>query len=448
MLRPMDMMSRRHALRTLALAGLGVAGLASLTSCGEDPAPGGGSATAGLAASDVRRTAGDADALPDVVAALQSFTADLYRVAGAGTGENLVLSPYSVAVALAMTRAGARGETAEQIDAVLHAPDGDRMQGGMNRLTRGVEGRAGRAERGDGTEAEVAIRVASSLWGQRDLTWEQDFLDVLAREYGAGMRLVDYRADADRARELINAWTAERTADKIPELIGEGVLDGLTRLVLVNAVHFKAPWEEPFETTDQGATFTLSDGAPVEVEMVSQTVKSAGYAEGSIGGSRYVAARLPYAGRELAMAVVVPEDLGAFEDGLDGTELADLLASFSPPPAGVQMTMPRWDFRTQVGLKEVLSELGMPTAFDPERADLGGMTAEAELFLTHVLHEATITVDEDGTEAAAATAAVAGVTSAPVDQPRPVTADRPFLFVVAEVDTGAPLFVGRVTDPR
>lgn len=437
-------------MRTLTLAGLGLAGLTAMTSCGQGPRPG-GSSEVGLAASDVRRAPGDAAALPEVVASLQAFTTDLYLAAGAGAGAddrgNLVLSPYSVAIALAMTRAGARGETADQIDTVLHAPDEARLHSGMNRLTRAMEGHAGPVQRTDGTKGEVGLSVASSLWGHREITWGRGFLDTLAREYGAGMRLVDYRGDADRARELINAWTSQRTAGKIPELVGDGVLDALTRLVLVNAVHFRAPWDEPFDGVVD-APFVLTGGRSVEVEMVSQTMRAAGHAAGTLGGTGYVAARLPYLGDGLAMAVVVPESLSALESGLGGEALAGLLGRFTVPPAGVRMTMPRWDFRSQVSLKEVLSALGMPTAFEEGRADLSGMTVGEELFLTHVLHEATITVDEDGTEAAAATAAVAGVTSAPVDQPVPVTADRPFLFVIHEVATGAPLFIGRVTDPR
>lgn len=440
----MGMLTRRDALRTMTLAALAVAGAGALSACGEGSSGRGGAAAIGLAASDVRRTPGDDRAMPEAVAAVQSFTADLYREAAGATEENLVLSPYSVAIALAMTRTGARGETASEMDTVLHAPRVDVLAGGMNALTRHVESRAREHARSGGEKAEVAITVASSLWGQRDLTWQQEFLDALARDYGAGMRLVDYRADAELARTLINEWTADRTAGKIDELVPQGVLDGLTRLVLVNAIHFKAPWAEPFEGEEPSAPFTLADGSRVEVDLVSDDLAQAEYAE----GEGWVAARLPYLGGEVAMALVVPEDLGAFERRLDGTSIAELLGAFRRPGGPVHVAMPRWDFRSRLSLKELLAGLGMPTAFDPDRADLSGMTQDERLFLTHVLHEATVTVDEEGTEAAAATGVVAGITSAPPEPRVSVVADRPFLFVIHDVATGTPLFVGRVADPR
>jgi serpin B len=381
--------------------------------------------------------------MPEAVAAVRSFTADLYRAAASGTPENLVLSPYSVAIALAMVRNGAVGPTATEIDGVLHAPRIEQLNGGMNALTRHVESRAGEQELADGETAEVAVSVASSLWGQRDLTWEQEFLDVMGREYGAGVRLVDYRADAEAARGLINHWTEEHTSGKITELVPEGVLDELTRLVLVNAIHFKAPWAEPFEGEEDDVPFTLTNGERVEVDMVTQTVGAASYAE----GDGWVAAGLPYVGGELALALVVPDDLASFETGLDGEGLADLLQRLMPQ-GQVRVVMPRWDFRSRVALNNVLAGLGMPRAFDPERADFTAMTAEERLYLTHVLHEATVTVDEKGTEAAAATAAVLGVTSAPVGPPTEVVATRPFMFVIHDVATTTPLFIGRVVDPR
>jgi serpin B len=433
------MLTRRDLLRTVLAAGLGATGVASMSGCGQDAGPLG--AAAGLARSGVRRAPGSPQELPAAIEAVQAFTADLYRAAARGTG-NVVLSPYSVAVALAMTRNGAGAGTAREIDAVLHAPGLDSLNGGMNELTRRIESRAREHELPEGGTAEVGLAVASSLWGQRDLTWKRPFLDALAREYGAGMHLVDYKGDAEHARGLINGWTAEHTADRIPELVPAGVLDALSRLVLVNAIHFKAPWETPFED-ERTETFRLPGGGSAEVEMVSQKLSGAGYRE----GEGWVAVQVPYVGREVAMTLVLADDLAGLEQRLDGEALAGLVAESRPSGAGVVLTMPRWDFRTQVRLADVLAGLGMPSAFDPARADFSAMTDEAELFLTHVLHEATITVDEDGTEAAAATAVVAGVTSAPLEPPVEVVLDRPFLFVVHDLATATPLFVGRVADP-
>jgi len=402
-----------------------------------------GETQAGLATSDVRRRTGDPEAMAEVAAAVRSFTTDLYREAARGARDNLVLSPYSVFVALAMTRNGARGTTAAEMDAVLHSPGPGRLDPGTNALTAHVANRAGRRRGTDRAEGRVGIALASSLWGQQGMSWRREFLDTLAQEYGAGMHLVDYVDDAEGARRRINTWTSEHTDGKIRDLVPEGVIYGLTRLVLVNAVHFKAPWEEPFEGGTATRPFRLLDGGSVDVELMSQPFRHADYAE----GDGWVAARLPYLGRELAMALVVPDDLAAFEEGLDGGSLADLLGSLRPV-GPVQVEMPRWDFRSRVALKDTLQALGMPTAFEEDRADFTGITTDQQLLIDQVLHEALVVVDEKGTEAAAATGVVAGVTGAPTEPPKDVVLDRPFLFVVHDVETGTPLFVGRVVDPR
>ncbi|MGH3367433.1 MAG: serpin family protein, partial [Nocardioidaceae bacterium] len=180
-----------------------------------------------------REATGGVDVSP-AVGSVQAFTARLYGLLATERG-NLVCSPYSVAVALAMTRNGARGRTAEEMDAVLQGPSAERLDAAMNALAQRLEDRAG------------TLDVACSLWGQRDLRWEEPFLDALARHYGAGMRLVDYRSDPDGAARQISTWTTDATHGKIPELIPAGVLDEMTRLVLVNAVYFKGTWAERFD---------------------------------------------------------------------------------------------------------------------------------------------------------------------------------------------------------
>lgn len=240
------MLTRRELM--VALAGA-AAGAGLLAGCeGRSPAALAGPAIVGRggqAKSKVRRAAADPAAAAAAAGAVRAFTADLYRQLSRSAG-NLVCSPYSVAVALAMTRNGARGETAAEMDHVLHAPDVRRLNAGLGALETLLEQRSGPVRRADGSPAEVTVRVANSLWGQRDLAWQTVFLDALARHYGAGMRLVDYAADGEAARSQINAWTSEQTHGKIDQLIPEGVLDALTRLVLVNAVYLKAPWEQPF----------------------------------------------------------------------------------------------------------------------------------------------------------------------------------------------------------
>lgn len=401
----------------------------------------GAPATAGVAVSPLSRGPADPAARPDGATVVQAFSADLFRQLAAEPG-NVVCSPYSVAVALAMTRNGARGQTAVEMDSVLHAPAIDRLNSGVNALQQLLESRAGRQTRADGTSATISLDVANSLWGQSGVGWLDGFLDVLARDYGAGMRLVDYLADAEAARLQINAWTGERTHGRIPELVPPDVLDQRTRLVLVNAIYLKAPWEEPFQPAlTRTATFTRADGSTVAPQMMRGELRGAGYSS----GPGWQAVDLPYAGSQLAMAVVVPDSSGlaALERSLTGVALTELLAGFVPTP--LALDLPRWTFRTQAPLKEQLTALGMPTAFSTD-ADFTGMTTEMQLLISAVLHEAFIAVNEAGTEAAAATAVVVVEVSAQA-APLTVTVDRPFLFVIHDLETATPLFIGRVADP-
>ena len=279
--------------------------------------------------------------------------------------------------------------------------------------------------------------------GQAGTLWQDEFLDALARHYDAGLRLVDYVNDAEGARLEINAWTADQTHDRIPELVPADVLTELTRLVLVNAIYLKAPWEEPFDPAlSRQAPFTRADGSTVSALMMHGSMRSAGFSS----GPGWRAVDLPYAGSQLAMAIVLPDEgnLTAYERALDGDTMARLLTGFEP--TRLALDLPRWTFRTQASLGEMLAELGMPTAFTTS-ADFTGMTTQAQLLISHVLHEAFIAVDEAGTEAAAATAVVVvELSSAQVD-PITMTIDRPFLFVIHDVETATPLFIGRVDDP-
>lgn len=440
-MRRKNMIDRRDALRLAALLAL-VPPL--LAACGEDDGDGGSGGDDGdggieLVSSDAERTAGDPGAIPDVVAAMQRLAGGIYG--GLPPGGNVVLSPYSIAVALGMTLAGAGGSTAEEMRAVLGADD--RFHAGLNALTTHVEGLAGRQERADGSKAEISLDAANQLFGQEGVGWEQPFLDLLAEEYGAGMRIVDFETAAEEARDLINTWVEEQTEDRIEDLIPEGVLDALTRLVLVNAIYLKAPWESPFvtEATAPGR-FHLLDGRTVEVDMMA----GADVFGPLVTGDGFRAARLPYAGGGLAMTVVLPDE-GRFaevEEVVVGGRLGSVLEGGTP--TGVDVRLPKWTFRTSAGLGEILADLGMPTAFEPGMADFRPMTEEdLDLFISAVLHQGFIAVDEEGTEAAAATAVVVGETSAPVLESFHV--DRPFLYVIHDVEHGTPLFLGRVLDP-
>lgn len=439
------MLDRRSLLRALSLSALAVGAAPLLAACGDDPGkptpPGaGGDTELGLVSSDVRRAEAPATAVPAAAASVHALGAGLYGQLATEPG-NLALSPYSVAVALAMTQNGAVGETRTQMLDVLDA-DADALNQGLNALTVHIESLAGPQKRQDGTEAEIALDAANALFGEQTMTFEEPFLDTLARDYGAGMRTVDYVGAAEAARTVINEWTAEQTHDRIEEIIPAGVLDALTRLVLVNAIYLKAPWERPFEKilTEDGP-FHLEDGGTVNVPMMRPT-------EGPIAlgrGDGWQAVPLPYAGGRVAMTVVLPDEgrLADVEAQVVGGALPEILAS--PKPAQVGLVLPKWTFRTEAPLGDALKALGMTLPFEPGGADFSAMTTEADLYISAVLHQAFIAVDEEGTEAAAATAVVIGETSAP--QLTPVVVDRPFLFVIHDVEHGTPLFVGRVSDP-
>jgi serpin B len=393
-----------------------------------------------LIESDVARVAAPAGAGAAAAEAVTAFTADLYS-ALAGPVGNLVCSPYSVAVALGMTVQGARGRTAREMLEVLHSPDAAALASGLNAIDAELATRRGPVTAPGDEPQRLELATANSLWGQRDVAWRRAFLDVLAREFGAGLRAVDYRAAAEQARVEINAWVSDRTGTRIPELIPEGVVTEDTRLTLVNAIWLKAPWGAPFRADrTRPAPFHRLDGSTVEADLMRHDWVQAGYT----AGDGWQAVDLAYRAGSLAMAVVVP-DAGRFAD------VERSLGSWLPaildglPAARLELALPRWTSRTPVALREALSRLGMPTAFT-ERADLGGMGGDQPLKIDAVLHEAFVAVDEAGTEAAAATAATAVLLSF-MPSPPPLVVDRPFLYVIHDLPTRTPLFVGRVLDP-
>jgi len=245
---------------------------------------------------------------------------------------------------------------------------------------------------------------------------------------------------AEGARRLINGWVDEQTEQRIPELLAPGILDALTRLVLVNAIYLKAPWEVAFpEASTKPGPFTLPDGSTVDVPMMS-VAESFAYAE----GAGWRAVELPYVGEALALTIIVPDDFADFEGRLGADTFALVTAALAPHQ--VDLAMPRFETETKADLADLLIALGMPLAFDPFMADFSGITTEEQLFISNVIHQANISVDEKGTEAAAATAVVMRTTSAPGERVE-LRVDRPFLFVLRDVPTGAVLFLGRIIDP-
>jgi serpin B len=410
----------------------------ALMSCGGDSA-----AAAEVLESDAPRAEAQVADGAAAAAALEAFTADLYAVLAREDG-NLVFSPYSAMIALAMTRAGAAGETLAQMDAVLHAAEAGDLDAGFNALDQAIESRAGQYQLGEET-VDLELSTANQLWGQVGFPFHEAFLNVLAAQYGAGMRLLDFESDPEDSRVAINDWVSEQTRERIPDLIPEGVINEMTRLVLTNAIYLNAPWQTRFaEDATEPGPFTKLDGTTAEAQLMSLS-EHLRYTR----GDGYEAVELPYVDGSLSMLVVVPDEgeFADFEAAFDAAALRDVVAGLES--IKVNLEFPRFEFRTKAALAEALKELGMPIAFDDGAADFSGMSPEgADLFLADVIHEAFISVDENGTEAAAATAVFAEVSSAPPPEEEvDLTVDRPFLFLVRDTETGTVLFMGRVVDP-
>ncbi|MGD2148835.1 MAG: serpin family protein [Anaerolineae bacterium] len=416
------------------LLGLVVAGvLLSLAGCGEP---------AGAVRSEKQRvTAPDVDAsdVMKVVGGDSAFAFDLYQSLKGEDG-NLFYSPHSISVALAMTYAGARGGTEKQMAETLHyVLSQDRLHPAFNALDLVLE------ERGEGAEGRdeqgFRLNIVNAIWGQKGYDFLTEFLDVLAENYGAGLRLLDFAKAPEEARVTINDWVSDQTEGRIEDLIPKGLIDPLTRLVLTNAIYFNAAWDHPFEErlTENGP-FHLLDGSQVSVPLMQQT-ESFAFEE----GDGYQAVELPYDSRELSMVILLPEagHFEAFEGSLDAQLVDAILEDLAPRQ--VALTMPKFEFDSSFELGQTLAAMGMPDAFG-EAADFSGMDGTRRLSISAVVHKAFVAVDEAGTEAAAATAVIIAEVAVP-EEPLEVRIDRPFIFLIRDIETGAILFLGRVVDP-
>ena len=392
-----------------------------------------------VASSQATRAAGSAQGAGQAAAAINAFGIDYYVQALTKSG-NAVASPASIVLALSMAQEGAVGDTAAQIDKVLHGASGTDSGNGINSLDRALSALSGTYSNSRGDEEPLTLRIANAPFAQSNYAFRQAYLDVLASRHGAAVRLVDFKADAEGARRQINAWVADRTDNRIPALLDS--LDDSTRLVLVNAIYLKASWLTPFEeSATQDAPFVRTDGSKVNVPTMSTLLESGRYA----AGTGWQAVELPYAGPSLAMTVIVPDDLAAFEKTFDAASFAAITAALAP--SSVDLTLPRFKIESKTDLATELSAMGMPLAFDRARADFSGITTEEPLYISKGIHQANISVDEKGTEGAAATAVVMLAGSAPIAKVATVHVDRPFIFAVRDTATGAILFLGRVVDP-
>lgn len=405
-----------------------------LEACGGDDEPDAGDVSD--ASSDLARETAPPELATVAATSINDFGTSLYRqLAAADPTGNIVLSPTSISIALSMAAGGAKGTTLDEMLATLEAADPATVHPSMNALTAALDTLDTSSEDGSG----VTLSIANSLWGQDDLAFEPAYLDLLATQYGAGMELVDFRESPEEARVAINDWVSDETEERIPELLAEGVISEATRLVLVNAIYLLAPWARTFSSDlTADAPFTTASGEVVQVPAMQQSAMFA-YAS----GDGWQAVELPYENSSLAMLIFVPEagSLALFEEIFLVTDATQYLQSRQ-----VQLQLPKFDIESKFSLADQLSQLGMPTAFT-DAADFSGMTTEEALFISAVVHQANITVTEEGTEAAAATAVVVDATSAPTDEPVELIIDRPFVFALRDTATGAVVFMGRVGDP-
>jgi serpin B len=368
------------------------------------------------------------------------FALDLYQQLNQENDGNLFYSPYSISLALAMTYAGAEGETEQQMADVLHfILEDEDLHAAFNKLALEL---ASRGEGAEGTDDEgFRLNIVNAIWGQQDYDFLSEFLDVLAENYDAGLRILDFVNNPEESRITINDWVSEQTEGRIKDLIKEGVITSLTRLVLTNAIYFNAAWQYPFdEENTYDDTFYLLDGSEITVEMMHQT-EELGYTE----GDGYQAVELKYDGGELSMIILLPEEgnFEAFESSLDAETLEEIIANIGT--ANVTLAMPKFEYDSEFSLKDALEAMGMTDAFSMD-ADFSGMTGNTELFIKDVVHKAFVSVDEAGTEAAAASAVVIDLKAVP-GEPAEVTIDQPFIYLIQDIQTGSILFIGSVVNP-
>ena len=371
------------------------------------------------------------------------FAAALYAQLAKGKG-NLFFSPSSIHTALAMTYTGARTNTEKQMSATLRFPllggagaaSQDRLHGEYAELLKLLKPPA---------DGGYQLSVANALWGQKGYPWIKEFLDTTEEHYGAGLRQVDFVSQTEASRKTINLWVEDQTNKKIKDLIPQGVLNALTRLVLTNAIYFKGDWASQFKVAaTKDAPFKLGGGKTVKAPLMYQKGKF-GYKE----DADVQVLSMPYKGDDLSMVVVLPKKV----DGL-AEVTADLTAAKLAGWMGrlykgdVRVYLPKFKLTSQFGLSKVLAKMGMPDAFS-SRADFSGMNGKKDLYISAVIHKAFVDVNEEGTEAAAATAVVVSLRSAVRPRPVPVfRADHPFMFLIRHNKTGAVLFLGRMMNPK
>lgn len=416
------------SLALLAIVLFGVAGCSTPT------------VSAGVVQSGKPRVTSPSVTLPDYQALVEGnnqFAFNLYKNLGQADG-NVFYSPYSISQALAMTYGGAKGATETGMASALSftLPQ-DRLHATFNYLDAHLS-QSGQVP--SGKDVQFQFHVVNAIWGQKDYSFLPQYLDLLAQNYGAGLRVLDFIKATEASRVAINKWVEDQTANRIKDLVPPGSVNEQTRLVLTNAIYFNASWQSQFKTSNtvQG-TFKALNGNGVSASMMKQSTDFR-YAE----GADYQAVELPYQGNQMSMVLLVPRDgsFQAFEKAMDAATVKAIVDKLQV--RRVNLVMPKFSFQSSIGLKQPLTALGMGVAFT-QNADFSGIDGKKDLLIQDVLHKAFVAVDEQGTEAAAATAVIVGTTSMPVTVD--MTVDHPFIFLIRDISTGSIIFLGRVVNP-
>ncbi len=363
------------------------------------------------------------------------FACDLYARLKTSPG-NLFFSPYSISTCLAMAYAGARGSTEAQMAQVLHFPGGT-----LQSSFAGLQAQLQNAQKQKGIELDIA----NGLWSQQDHPFLPEFLNVARQEYGATLNMVDFGRRAESATREINNWVAQKTRNKIQNIIAPGAINGSTRLVLANAIYFKGAWAVPFQkSATRPQLFHLSAGHRVNAPFMTHVDTVKYFENGDLQG-----VGLPYAGEELSMLILLPREADGcsrLENSLQPPLLETWLTQMQKQK--VQLIIPRFKLESGFSLQGVLANMGMPEAFSA-KADFSGIDGARDLFISSVAHKAWVDVNEEGTEAAAATTAIMAATAfhKPPPPPPVFRADHPFLFLIRDTRSGSILFLGRLAEP-
>jgi len=381
-------------------------------------------------------------AAQSVSAGNNRFAYDLYAMLAknpVNVGQNIFYSPFSLSSALAITGEGARGTTADEINAVFHFPDNDTVRReGFLRINAGI----------NAADTGYTIRTANALWAEKNYSFLPPFTEIAGTCYSAHVTNLDFIHAPEKSRVTINNWVEEKTENKICDLLPSGSIDSLTRLVITNAVSFKGTWVRQFDANQtQDADFRTASGTTVNVRMMQDTGEEAKYRYAETDCIQYI--ELPYAynaGKALSIVVILPKgkDLQPAEASLDDGNLSAL--QDAAHAQRVMLYLPKFRMETEYRLPDTLSAMGMPTAFT-SGADFSGMDGTTDLYISDVIHKAFINVNEEGTEAAAATAVVLRGKGVAPDTPPVFRADHPFVFFIRDEETGTILFLGRVADP-